>query len=181
MYFLCLWEFCAGLCFVIHYFVLLWVCHFPIGILCQVWYLIVSIPDLCTLTYFVKVPLINYLLALFMSNKQSVPILCLTVSRMCFSWHKTKTAWIIWIRKDTFIPKTHLLLVKSYNKLKRALLDYFARFMRKILIQQSALYETMQIKWPLIRHHAYAWVTYKALACRLSFGWISFKLLKTQT
>ena len=32
--------------------VLLWVCLFPIGILGQVWYLIVSIPDLCTLTYF---------------------------------------------------------------------------------------------------------------------------------
>ena len=32
--------------------VLLCVCHFPIGILGQVWYLIVSIPDLCTLTYF---------------------------------------------------------------------------------------------------------------------------------
>ena len=32
---------------------LLLVCHFPIGILGQVWYLIVSIPDLCTLTYFV--------------------------------------------------------------------------------------------------------------------------------
>ena len=30
---------------------LLWVCHFPIGILGQVWYLIVSIPDLCILTY----------------------------------------------------------------------------------------------------------------------------------
>ena len=30
----------------------LWVCCFPIGILGQVWYLIVSIPDLCTLTYF---------------------------------------------------------------------------------------------------------------------------------
>ena len=30
---------------------LLWVCHFPIGILGQVWYLNVSIPDLCTLTY----------------------------------------------------------------------------------------------------------------------------------
>ena len=28
------------------------VCHFHIGILGQVWYLIVSIPDLCTLTYF---------------------------------------------------------------------------------------------------------------------------------
>ena len=33
---------------------LLWVCHFPIGILGQVWYLIVSIPDLCTLTYIDK-------------------------------------------------------------------------------------------------------------------------------
>ena len=31
---------------------LLWVCHLLIGILGQVWYLIVSIPDLCTLTYF---------------------------------------------------------------------------------------------------------------------------------
>ena len=31
---------------------LLWVFHFPIGILGQVWYLIVSIPDLCNLTYF---------------------------------------------------------------------------------------------------------------------------------
>ena len=30
---------------------LLCVCHFPIGILGQVWYLIVSIPDLCTITY----------------------------------------------------------------------------------------------------------------------------------
>ena len=33
---------------------LLSVCHFPIGILGQVWYLIVSIPDLCNLTYFLK-------------------------------------------------------------------------------------------------------------------------------
>ena len=30
------------------------VCHFPVGILGQVRYLIVSIPDLCTLTYFDK-------------------------------------------------------------------------------------------------------------------------------
>ena len=35
--------------------VLLRVCHFPIGILGQVWYLIVSIPDLCILTYFVHI------------------------------------------------------------------------------------------------------------------------------
>ena len=27
-------------------------CHFPVGILGQVWYLIVSIPDLCNLTFF---------------------------------------------------------------------------------------------------------------------------------
>ena len=27
-------------------------CHFPIGILGQVWYLNVSIPDLCHLSYF---------------------------------------------------------------------------------------------------------------------------------
>ena len=32
--------------------VLVVVCYFPIGILGQVGYLIVSIPDLCTLTYF---------------------------------------------------------------------------------------------------------------------------------
>ena len=32
--------------------VLLLVCHFPIGILGQVRYLIVSIPDLCTFSYF---------------------------------------------------------------------------------------------------------------------------------
>ena len=29
-------------------------CHFPISILGQVWYLIVSIPSLCTITYFNK-------------------------------------------------------------------------------------------------------------------------------
>ena len=32
--------------------VYLWVCHFLIGILGQVWYLSASTPDLCTLTYF---------------------------------------------------------------------------------------------------------------------------------
>ena len=34
-------------------------CHFPIGILGQVWYLIVSIPDLCTLNYFALVQVVN--------------------------------------------------------------------------------------------------------------------------
>ena len=40
-------------CYAFMYVCLLMPCHFPIGILGQVWYLIVSIPDLCTLTYFV--------------------------------------------------------------------------------------------------------------------------------
>ena len=33
--------------------------HFPIGTLGQVWYLIVSIPDLCTLTYFDIMNMLN--------------------------------------------------------------------------------------------------------------------------
>ena len=36
-------------------------CYFPIGILCQVWYLIVSIPDLCTLAYFSSLDTITLL------------------------------------------------------------------------------------------------------------------------
>ena len=33
---------------------LLWVCHFPIGILGQVWYLIISMPYLCTLLTYIR-------------------------------------------------------------------------------------------------------------------------------
>ena len=47
---------------------LLWVCHFPIGILGQVWYLIVSIPDLCNLTYFNV-----YYYALLQTDKRILP------------------------------------------------------------------------------------------------------------
>ena len=44
---------------------LLWVCHLPIGILGRVWCLVVSIPDLCTLTYFgTKFKLSVYLIQL---------------------------------------------------------------------------------------------------------------------
>ena len=55
---------------------LLWVCHFPIGILGQVWFLIVSIPDLWTLTYFYWMTLnlfwrVYYILTLLhMRNKK---------------------------------------------------------------------------------------------------------------
>ena len=37
---------------------------FPFGILGQVWYLIVSIPDLFTLTYFHEIPSLHYILCL---------------------------------------------------------------------------------------------------------------------
>ena len=40
------------LCLFYFKYILCTVCHFPIGILGQVWYLIISIPDLSTLTYF---------------------------------------------------------------------------------------------------------------------------------
>ena len=41
------------------------VCHLQIGILGQVWYLIVSIPDLCTLTYFYLFSLLHNVLIEF--------------------------------------------------------------------------------------------------------------------
>ena len=47
---------------------LLWVCHFPIGILGQVWYLIVSIPDLCNLITFL------YLFTFYINFQRSVCI-----------------------------------------------------------------------------------------------------------
>ena len=45
------WHWLFGLCWPLssRLWCLLWVCHFPIGILGQVWYLIVSIPDLCNI------------------------------------------------------------------------------------------------------------------------------------
>ena len=52
---------------------LLWVCHFPIGILGQVWYLIVSIPDLCNLTYF-GMKNVTYWYQFFTRCKELVPI-----------------------------------------------------------------------------------------------------------
>ena len=51
---------------------LLWVCHFPIGNLGQVWYLIVSIPDLCTITYFYFHILICSFLCIFRPCMQSI-------------------------------------------------------------------------------------------------------------
>ena len=46
---------------------LLWFCHFPIGILGQVWYLIVSIPDLCTIIYFLYPWIVSKLVNVLLS------------------------------------------------------------------------------------------------------------------
>ena len=43
-------------------------CEFVIGILGQVWFLIVSIPDLCTLTYFIKLPFGTHIFVLSISE-----------------------------------------------------------------------------------------------------------------
>ena len=65
---------------------LLWVCHFPIGILGQVWYLIVSIPDLCTLTYF-------FFIAAFWSP----------------AW-KGLTSWLVWVYSSlVFLSLSHVM------------------------------------------------------------------------
>ena len=45
----------AGVVLIFFFLVKFEICHFPIGILGQVWNLIVSIPDLCILTYFRRV------------------------------------------------------------------------------------------------------------------------------
>ena len=58
---------------------LLWVCHFPIGILGQVWYLIVSIPDLCNL-----IILVSLLLTLrFLCRKPIILLPFFTFLSMC--------------------------------------------------------------------------------------------------
>ena len=59
---------------------LLWVCHFPIGILGQVWYLIVSIPDLCNLITFISNtgadPLKNHKATIQLASIQWWTIIC---------------------------------------------------------------------------------------------------------
>ena len=49
---------------------------FPIGILGQVWYLIVSIPDLCTLTCFVSNPVTPGLQGEWFIHYTTVAFLC---------------------------------------------------------------------------------------------------------
>ena len=55
--------------------VTLCVCYFPIGILGQVWYLIISIPDLCTLSYFTvyQMATMTVILKFFKSGLQNSP------------------------------------------------------------------------------------------------------------
>ena len=45
-------------------------CHFTIGILGQVWYLIVSIPDLCHLSYCAISMCILYIRYIFLENSK---------------------------------------------------------------------------------------------------------------
>ena len=69
---------------------LLWVCHFPIGILGQVWYLIVSIPDLCTITYFYAIITIKH--SFLIHQRLLDP--SWVVKTLAFNWFSCK-AWNI--------------------------------------------------------------------------------------
>ena len=93
---------------------LLWVCHFPIGILGQVWYLIVSIPDLCNLTYFTS--------ALDITNESQEVSPCpegdhkavITRRAQKHNKHKTEITWMIHKKQS----------VKIFNR--RALISFMA-------------------------------------------------------
>ena len=72
------------------YWIRLWRCHFPIGILGQVWRLIVSNPDLCPHSYFYMSKL---------EHKFNISILCLGTeciiidNDLCFQYcHVSKEA-----------------------------------------------------------------------------------------
>ena len=79
-------------------------CYFPIGILGQVLYLIVSIPDLCTLTYFAII---------LMGKKELVALLSLS------SWFFVMVVWLFlalpWVCLRfvivVFPDHTHLLFL----------------------------------------------------------------------
>ena len=59
---------------------LLWVCHFPIGILGQVWYLIVSIPDLCNLTYYCT----RHIMTSYIFKEMALTITCVNMVENSF-------------------------------------------------------------------------------------------------
>ena len=90
---------------------LLWVCHFPVGILGQVCYLIVSIPDLCTLTYFYY----TYW-NIFSMDASFYPIL---PSEVIFSWYGLPT------KGETFVNEcmvhSYLKVMKSRNNTRNSL------------------------------------------------------------
>ena len=73
---------------------ILWVCHFPIGILGQVWYLIVSFPDLCNLTYFYRsiaggtIVALECLLALVRTSTTYMHVSPSTASKQIKRWIK---------------------------------------------------------------------------------------------
>ena len=63
-------------------------CNFPIGILGRVWYLIVSTPDLCTLTYF-AMETVNLKFDLQIAYKNKYPTGVLFSNRIYFDYLRT--------------------------------------------------------------------------------------------
>ena len=85
--------------------------NFPIGILGQVWYLIVSIPDLCTITYFH----VHSSFAIILMGKRELVAL-LTLSSWCLvivGWLLLAVPWIsLQFVIVVFPDHTHLLFSK---------------------------------------------------------------------
>ena len=92
---------------------LLWVCHFPIGILGQVWYLIVSIPDLCTITYLslsFSCCVCEYFFVCQFLSASWLSVSCLSVSCRTTFWSAYgHRRWFV-----TWLTCTHLNCVSSY-------------------------------------------------------------------
>ena len=106
---------------------LLWDCHFPIGILGQVWYLIVSIPDLCTFTYFVCGLWLRYFLIIltyyFCSNWNSVLAIATDMPKVG-TWMRTIYRPVVQLyccaspRTQCMLVPRHLGSIRSYINIR---------------------------------------------------------------
>ena len=153
---------------------LLWVFHFPIGILGQVWYLIVSIPDLCNLTY--SNPMNNTYPAIFIFWAVIVslfwPYNCIVSIKkreiintntdassgdwgLCeceqqMLWRVCRLAWTFTALRCNAVPKYHLLTHINYRPVTGSYNLTFYRRVNKELLRlliyfRSLIKKIMQI------------------------------------
>ena len=94
---------------------LLWVCRFPIGILGQVWYLIVSIPDLCNLITFNMVSGFGvFAFSFFMLVFQECDISCIKVK-----YFKKSPSGRLYSSRNLLYGYNTFFVALSYMSLKK--------------------------------------------------------------